>query len=356
MSLAALTRATPPRHTGHARHVRQHGQRGAALLLAMLVVTLVATLASAALWQQWRASEVEAADRQRVQASWILTGGLDWARLILREDQNANVSEGNSDHLSEPWATPLEEARLSSFLAVDRQNNADSVLKAFLSGSIVDMQSRLNITNLIKTPQGQGQLDISTPDLQAFSRLYTQLNLPPGELTAAAKQLLLSHQTTAQTDNDAAALRRAPLAPRAFAHLSWLGISPASLARLEPYVTVLPTRTTLNINTAPAAVLAASMPNVDSAQAQYLIAQRQITPFKDIKDAKTRLPQLASYLDETTHSTRSQHFEVRARLRLEDTLIEERSLVARQENSLGVRVISRQRLISPAAQASPSGL
>ncbi|MEY2953604.1 MAG: hypothetical protein RLZZ401_1691, partial [Pseudomonadota bacterium] len=39
----------------------KHLQRGAALLAAMLTVTLVASLASAALWQQWRSVEVEAA-------------------------------------------------------------------------------------------------------------------------------------------------------------------------------------------------------------------------------------------------------------------------------------------------------
>ena len=49
-------------------------QRGAAILMAMLVVTLVATLAAAALWQQWRSVEVEAAQRARVQSSWILVG------------------------------------------------------------------------------------------------------------------------------------------------------------------------------------------------------------------------------------------------------------------------------------------
>ena len=102
-------------------------QRGAALLLAMLVVTLVATLAAAALWQQWRSAEVEQAERQRMQAGWILTGALDWARLILREDARDNQSSGNADHLGEPWATPLEEARLSSFLAADKNNNADDM-------------------------------------------------------------------------------------------------------------------------------------------------------------------------------------------------------------------------------------
>ena len=66
-----------------------HAQRGAALLLAMLTVALVATLSSAALWQQWRALSIESAERQRLQASWILGGALDWARLILREDSVA---------------------------------------------------------------------------------------------------------------------------------------------------------------------------------------------------------------------------------------------------------------------------
>ncbi|HVR51394.1 MAG TPA: type II secretion system minor pseudopilin GspK, partial [Pseudorhodoferax sp.] len=44
---------------------KRHTQRGAALLLAMLTVTLVATFAAAALWQQWRAVEVEQAERAR---------------------------------------------------------------------------------------------------------------------------------------------------------------------------------------------------------------------------------------------------------------------------------------------------
>ena len=43
--------------------LKRSRQSGAALLLAMLTVALVATLASAALWQQWRAIEVEGAER-----------------------------------------------------------------------------------------------------------------------------------------------------------------------------------------------------------------------------------------------------------------------------------------------------
>src|SRR5258707_11956420 len=93
---------TPPRTT------RPHRQRGAALLTAMIIVTLVATLAASMVWQQWRAVQVEVAERARLQSSWILSGALDWAKLILRED----AKTGGADHLGEPWAVPLAEARL----------------------------------------------------------------------------------------------------------------------------------------------------------------------------------------------------------------------------------------------------
>jgi general secretion pathway protein K len=86
-------------------------QRGAALLAAMLTVALVATFAAGALWQQWKSIEIESAERQRTQARWLLTGALDWARVILREDARSGDASAPADHLAEPWAVPLQEAR-----------------------------------------------------------------------------------------------------------------------------------------------------------------------------------------------------------------------------------------------------
>src|SRR3954468_7432952 len=108
-------------------------QRGAALLTAMIIVALVATRAGSRVGQQWRAIQVEAAERARTQSAWVLSGALDWARLILRED----AKTGGVDHLGEPWAVPLAEARLSTFLAADKDNTEDAP-DAFLSGSITD--------------------------------------------------------------------------------------------------------------------------------------------------------------------------------------------------------------------------
>lgn len=315
-------------------------QQGAALLLAMLVVTLVATLASAALWQQWRATEVETAERQRLQAGWILTGALDWARLILREDARGNLSNGQADHLGEPWAMPLEEARLSSFLAADRQNNADEVFDAFLSGSVTDMQSRLNFMNLVKVT-GSGantKVEVSEPDLQVFIRLYNQLNLPVAELRTAVDEL---RNTTERGNSDPMPSRTA-LKPRKFVHLGWLGLSPGSLHTLEPYVTVLPERTPLNLNTASANAIMASLPRLNTAQAQNLVTERERNPFKNLSDVSAFQPGLNGQLSEDLHSTRTRFFEVRGRLRLDDAVVEERSLVVR--DGMEVRVLWRERI------------
>lgn len=325
-------------------------QGGAALLLAMLTVTLVATLAATAAWQQWRSIEIEMADRQRSQASWILTGALDWSRLILREDARGNRNSGNTDHLAEPWAMPLEEARLSTFLAADRNNNADDVMEAFLSGRIIDLQGRLNFRNLLANAGSDQQTALSEPDLAAFRRLYVSLGLPVEELERAAQQLLATRRPAPDEPRPSST----PLMPQRFAQLAWLGISPRSLQALEPHVTWLPTTTRVNLNTASAEVLAASMEGVEPALARQLVALREIAPFASLDEVKRALP---AGMDDTVnserHDVRSQFFEVRGRLRLDDTVIEERSLVARSGLQVGIRWRQRRASQEPSSTGEP---
>ncbi len=255
------------------------GSRGAALLTAMLTVALVATFAAASLWQQWRSIEVETAERAQVQSAWILTGALDWSRLILREDRN------NFDHLGEPWAVPLQEARLSSFLAADRNNAAtDSgpeVLEAFLSGQIIDLQSLLNVNNLL---EANGKL--SESGFESFERLFEVLGLPRTELDRMAESLRFASDTSAGNRSSP----MAPLRPQRVEQLAWLGLSAQTLAALQPYITVLPVRTAVNLNTASAEVIYASGHQLTMADAQLLVAARERTPFKTNSDAYKLLP------------------------------------------------------------------
>ena len=305
-------------------------QAGAALLTAMLTVALVASLAAGSLWQQWRSVEVETAERARVQSLWVLTGALDWARLILREDART----GGADHLSEPWAVPLEEARLSTFLAADKSNTPDSdssASQAFLSGSISDLQARLNVTNLVANGK------VSEPSLKSFAKLYELLGLPPSELVMLAENLRLALDTS--PENSSAQL--APLLPQRVDQLVWLGLSPRSLAVLRPYITLLPVRTPVNINTASATVLYACIASLDMAQAQRLVSTRQTAHFRTLAAAATLIGQSTVPLIDAQHSVSSSFFEVQGRLRLDQSVVEEHSVV--QRDGTEVKTLWRDR-------------
>ncbi|RYF37941.1 MAG: general secretion pathway protein GspK, partial [Comamonadaceae bacterium] len=284
--------------------------------------------AASALWQQWRGVEVESAERGRQQAGWILTGGLDWARLILREDGRA----GGPDHPGEPWAMPLKESRLSTFLSADSQVLEDD-RNAFLSGQIVDLQSRMNISNLILGNT------VSLADLRAFERLYAQLGLPAGELQSLADQLRLA------VTGAAAGESAVPLRPRNLAQLAWLGLPESSIRKLAPFVTLLPERTPVNINTASAEVLEAVIAQLDQAGAQRLVAARAQAPFQQLSDATPLLGTEGVTLNAGAHSIDSHFFEARARLRIDQLTVEERSLLQRQ--GLTVTALSRERGVVP---------
>ena len=322
-----LTFSSPKRRGA----VAAASQAGAALLTAMLTVALVASLAAGALWQQWRSVEVEAAERARVQSLWLLTGALDWARLILREDARS----GGADYLSEPWAVPLEEARLSTFLAADKKSDPDdeaSASQTFLSGLITDLQSRLNVTNLVES---DGK--VSEPSLKAFAKLFELLGLPPGELQVLVENLRLALDTSPEN----AASQQAPLLPQRIEHLVWLGLSPPSLAVLRPYITLLPVRTPVNLNTASATVLSACIPSLEMGQAQRLVNTRQANHFKTLAEVTAQLGQTAVPLNESQHSVNSRFFEVQGRLRLDQAVVEEHSVV--QRDGLEVKTLWRDR-------------
>lgn len=314
-------------------------QAGAALLAAMLTVSLVATFAAAALWQQWRSVEIEAADRSRVQASWILTGALDWARLILREDARA----GGADHLAEPWAVPLQEARLSTFLAADPSDTVDNEADhTFLSGEITDLQALLNVTNLVEAGT------VSQPGLLSFGRLFDLLGLPRSQLDQMAANLRFA--TDISTDNLSAG--RAALPPERIDQLAWLGLAPETVEALRPYVTVLPQRTAVNLNTASAEVIYAAGTSLSLADAQRLVAERERQHFRTVPDATRLLGAPGNAFATGTADTKSSFFEVRGRLRLDDVVIEQRSVV--QRSGLQVRTLQREQgALQPAPAAPP---
>jgi general secretion pathway protein K len=300
-------------------------QNGAALLMAMLLVTLVATLSAGVLWLQWRQVEVESAERQRSQLSWLITGAMDWSRLILRED-GLSVQSGATDHLGEPWALPVQESRLSTFLSLDKQSREGDP-EVFLSGRITDAQSRLNLNSLMDGAR-------LVPEVLAqWVRLFTLLQLPRSEL-----ELLMRQWPLAMAEGP-----DGPLRPQRVQQLVWLGLSQASVARLQPFVTVLPEATPVNLHTAPLEVLLACLPALDTGTAQRFVLQREQRHFATFDEVRKALGPAAAQLSERRHALRSSYFEVTGQLRIEQQRQTERALVRR--SGPHVSVVWRERSI-----------
>jgi len=317
-------------------------QRGAALLTAMIIVTLIASLAAGMVWQQYRAVQIEAADRARAQSAWILQGALDWARLILFEDAKQNRNKA-IDHLGEPWAVPLAEARLSTFLAADRTAATDDEgPEAFLSGTIEDAQSRYNLRALLGGPQ------VPLLEQHVLERLCSQVNAPPGTaaviitgLRAAFPAPASSASAPAAAASGTAVSESGPLQPAGLDQLSWFGLDAETIKRLQPYVVLLPKPTPVNLNTAPREVIAALFDGVDLASAERLVQARRAKPLQNVADAAPYLP-ANTEIAAGRASVDSSFFIVTGRLRLEERQLEQRSLIERQ--GLSMVVVARERI------------
>ena len=86
--------------------------------------------------------------RARSQSAWVLVGALDFSRLILRQDGQGS----RTDHLAEPWAVPLQESRMSTFLAAENGVNqgGDEGLHALVLGD--DVARAFHIEGQSQTP------------------------------------------------------------------------------------------------------------------------------------------------------------------------------------------------------------
>lgn len=308
-------------------------QRGTALLLAMVILALIATLAAGMIAQQQRAIAVEAAGRARAQSAWVLVGALDWARLVLREDARS----GNVDDLGEPWAVPLAEARLSTFLAADRQApSEEDGPDAFLSGLVQDLQARYNLHNLL----GE-DAKVDEKEREVFQRLCRIVGLPDG----VADRIADGMAAAAVEGND-----DAPLLPLTLDQLGWLGVDAATIEQLRPYAIVLPGATGVNVNTASREVIAAAIPGLDLGGAERLVQRRMRAPYKSVDEVTKDLPEGLEPPPEKRITVGSRFFEVLGRLRLDERVFEERSIVERRPADKGgdiVPVLRERRSIAP---------
>lgn len=252
-------------------------EQGVAVITALLLTTLAITIVASLFWQQQ--VQVRSIENQRLQLQkqWVLLGALDWSRLILREDaRNSSI-----DHLGEPWAVPLAETRLDEY--VDKsQQGSEEASDATLSGSIVDAQSRFNLSNLCRS----GVID--DREVAVFARLLSAVNQDPG-LAQATAELMSSAQTSAQDNGNASSKKTLDIL-YVDDLLAVPNFTPEALAAIKDFIVVIPGQVTqINVNTAPPEVLSARIATLSPSDAQGLVASRDSAWFKDLADFKQRM-------------------------------------------------------------------
>lgn len=262
-------------------HGAIRGQTGAAVVTAMLVVAL-ATSVVVTLFVRESVAMRSIENRLALsQTRWIERAAVDWAKVILRSD----AATGAIDHLGEPWAVPVAETRLDETVTAGARIG-DQRRPATLSGQLIDAQSRLNLAALVQSGQP------SALHLAAARRLFVLLDLPESLADAVAQRLTRAQPRS--VDGRAVPAEQPPLI-RLAELITVAGFDAAVVERIEPFMTIVPqlpeapVATQVNLNTAPAEVLAAIVPDMDLSAARRFVERRRDTFFRDLDDAAQRI-------------------------------------------------------------------
>jgi general secretion pathway protein K len=220
-------------------------RQGGIALISVLLIMSLALLITGGLLRSHRLSLQGSAQQLQQLHLRQLAAGAETRALLLLQDR-LQAPEKTVDR-TQPWAHISPEP--------DLEGGQVRIV-------IEDLAGRFNLNALLRS----GQIDQVT--LNRWARLLELLALPPLSLD--------------------------PVGPlREFSQLRLLpGVDAHLLRQLEPWVSVLPADTPLNINTAPALVLR-TLGDVDASAAEALVGQGAAAPWANAQ-AFTQNPLLAS--------------------------------------------------------------
>ena len=309
------------------RSPRPWRERGVAVITALLLTTLAISIVASLFWQQQ--VQVRSMENQRLhlQTKWILRGALDWATLVLFQD---GIDHRTYTSLDQVWATPLAETRLDQY--VERERIEGENFAANLSGSITDACSRYNLLNLATS---RGRVD--EVHVKIFGNLLRNLQLDPTLARRVAGFVSSGLPAGATPEGDQTQLVPVTGAPLKIMQVDDLlavqGITPAIVERLRPFVTVLPETTRVNVNTAPAEVLAAVVPDMSVSEANTLIVRRKQAAWRDITYFTTEVVKNRPIPDNVV-TVKSDWFLVDSHIRLDRAALDAQALIQRSGNLL----------------------
>lgn len=315
-----------PSVTNIASIAPRKAQRGVALITIMLVVA-IATVIAAELVSRVH-FHIQRASHQHAQAQayQFALGGEELVRQILHLDNEKT----EYDHLNESWS------KLKPQYEFDQ---------GVLIIQVQDLHSRLNINNLINS---EGKPDEVV--FEQFHQLFSQLSID----TALLNTLIdwLDPDTTPislnSEDNGYLALDRPYRTANArLVHLSELtllqGWNHTTVAKLAPFIVALPGTTKINVNTAPARVLATLAKDFSVLAAEDLAASRGPEGFDNMDAFLTHESLAGLEINTSQASINSEYFAVYIESRFAGRTIKLQSLVHRNASDGKIQLISRDR-------------
>ncbi|HUP29674.1 MAG TPA: type II secretion system minor pseudopilin GspK [Usitatibacter sp.] len=291
-------------------------QRGVAAITAILIVAVAASTAALMLSQQSAMIDQTLMVSSRAQADLYAQAGLDWARGVLAEDARRSK---DVDSLDEGWAQPI------AALPVDR---------AVIAGAISDEQGKVNLNNLDRDGQR------SEEDLRIFRTLLGSLGVAP-ELAEAVLDWIdrdsdLAGSAGAENSYYLALARpyRAPNAPMVQVEELYRvrGFDAATVAKVKPYVTALPGRAALNVNTATDEVLGAFL-GLTREKATAMVTERRTKPFRTKQEFIDRARRDGVESIRGDFDVKSAFYSVRIQVSQDEVQLASEALVRRGDNA-----------------------
>ena len=298
--------------------------RGVAAVTALLIVAIAASTATFMLSQQSAMLNQAALVTSRAQADLYARAGLDWARGVVAQDARTT---GNVDSLGEAWAQPI------AGLPVER---------AMVSGSLADEQGKFNLNNLVGSNKQQ-----SANDVKIARALFRALEVPE-DLVDAIVDWIDADSDLAGNGGAEDAYYLGLARPYRAANQPMVqvdelhrirGFGPKVVARLKPFVTALPARTAVNVNTAPAEVIAAIAPDVPADAIRAFMDARISRPFKATTDIAERWKKVPAGALGNDLDVRTGYFSARVLVALDDVQLASEALIERKANPPGAAAI-----------------
>ena len=297
-------------------------QKGVALLVALLVVAL-ATVLIAGLLDHGQLAMARTRNQLRADQADAYARGLEaYAAKVLIQD----MDNGAIDARDDMWAVPLPPTPVPG---------------GTIRATLVEMNGCFNLNNLVQNDQ---------PKLvwvERFRRLLLNLQLSPDIADASVDWIDSNAVPETRGAEDAAYAARTPAyraANRPFTDVSELrlvaGVDVHAWDVLSPFVCVLPTTTTLNLNTASEPLLMSLASGITAPPAARLY-QKGRAHWQSVPEAMAELRKAGVQIrpdEEAGLSVSSTYFLASARIRLDDIDFVHHSLLQREA---GVRVLMR---------------